>query len=132
MHGTGGLIMSGLIDKLVRELMETSSTGSKDAPDFTFPMLKRTLGKWSYKCDSDKDCHVFCTDQDKLICNSTGNLQLMSYSVEMYRLLWKILAALPDVNYVYGDVMRLVAKIYVEPDPDLNITEELISEVKAF
>lgn len=119
--------MSDLIDEFVNELIETGSTGSKDDPDFIPPMDKRTPGKWSYKYDSERDCHVFCVDSDKALCDSVGNMQLMSHSPEMYRLLWVFAKRSIYYRKVF---IHMLAKIYVEPDPDLNIPEELISQVK--
>ena len=120
--------MSDLIDEFVRELMETGSTGSKDNPDYTPPMYKRTPGKWYLEYDPDKHCTALCVDNSEDnskndIHPTTGDLQLMTYSVEMHRQLWRF-ADDPDV-------IKLLAKIDVEPDPDLNISGQLIAEVKA-
>ena len=120
--------MSDLIDEFVTELLETGSTGSKDNPAYTPPMYKRTPGKWYLEYDSDKHCTALCVDNPEdnsknEIHPTTGDLQLMTYSVEMHRLLWRFVDD--------PDVIKLLAKIYVEPDPDLNISGQLISEVKA-
>ena len=121
--------MSDLIDEFVRELMETGSTGSKDNPDYTPSMYKRTSGKWYLEYDPDKHCTALCVDNSEdnsknEIHPTTGDLQLMAYSAEMHRQLWRFTDD--------PDVIKLLAKIYVEPDVDLNIPEELISEVQAF
>ena len=125
--------MSDLIDEFVTELLETGSTGSKDNPDYTPPMYKRTPGKWYLEYDPDKHCTALCVDNPEdnsknEIHPKQGDLQLMAYSAEMYRLLWW----LADMHIHKGAVLPILAKIYIEPDADLNIPEELISEVKTF
>ena len=120
--------MSDLIDEYVNELLETGSTGSKDDPDYVPPMYKRTPGQWTWEYDTEKQGKAICvdplrTETGEVLHPTIGDMQLMSYSAEMHRLLWRFADNL--------EVMKLLAKIDVEPDADLNIPEELISEVKA-
>lgn len=126
--------MSDLIDEFVTELLETGSTGSKDNTNYTPQMYKRTPGKWTCEYVPDKG-YALCVDNPEdnsegELHPSNGDMQLMSYSAEMYSLLWLYLQVTPEVNPIYRLVQNLMAKIYVEPDADLNIPEELILQVK--
>lgn len=119
--------MSDLLDEFVTEMLESGSTGSKDDPDYTPPMYKRTPGKWYMEYDQEKHCTALCVHISKIISKeihpTQGDLLLMSYAPEMHRALWH-----------FADntgVKDLLAEINVEPDADLNIPEELIEEVKA-
>ena len=126
------LIMSDLIDEFVNEMLETGSTGSKDDPDYIPPMYKRTPGEWYLEYDQEKHCTALCVDNpeinpDNEVHPAQGDLQLMSHAPEMYRLLWVFAK-----RYIYYRkvFIHVLAKIYVEPDPDLHIPEQLISQVK--
>ena len=124
--------MSDLIDEFVTELIETGSTGSKDNPDYVPPMYKRTPGQWTWEYDPEKQGHALCVDplrtgNGEVLQPTIGDMQLMSYAAVMNSLLWK----LAEEGMNRKAIIYLLAKIDVEPDADLNIPEELISEVKA-
>ena len=130
--------MSDLLDEFVIELLETGSTGSKDYFNYTPPMYKRTPGKWTWEYVPDKG-YALCVNNPEdnsegELHPTNGDMQLMSYSAEMYRLLYKIAAERLlcfEVDNLFNEITQLLAKIYVEPPEDIDNREGFIDLIKS-
>ena len=97
-------------------------------PDFTKEKWA-ALGRYIYRAkNGDIDNTVLLAEvSDENIQDAHAIANFISFAPEMYRLLW----VLAERDIYYRKVfIHMLAKIYVEPDPDLNIPEELISQVK--